>query len=102
MDSNANAHPNATAKASKLRALVNQVLGSPTQLRVLLLTTMFGVWYFTLYAPLTVQIDGHVQRAEKERKRLETALEIERLPPRWAGSRDESPRTASPTNGSST
>ena len=101
MDSNANAHSTANAKSGKLRALINQVLGSPMQLR-LLLTTMFGVWYFALYSPLTVQIDGHVQRTEKERKRLETALEIERLAPRWAGSRVASPRTANPTSGSNT
>ncbi len=38
-------------EAEQGRELAKRVLSNPTQLRVLLLSTIFGIWYVVLYAP---------------------------------------------------
>jgi hypothetical protein len=95
MESSAN-RSTGPAKPSKLRELAKRILSNPTQLRVLLLSTIFGVWYVALYAPMTSQIDDHGQRAEKERKRLGLAVEIERLRHEIGRFEDRLPKNTDP------
>lgn len=78
MDANAN-QSDVGSKQSQLTALVERVLHHPTQLRVLLMVVVIGVWYAGFSVPLTAGIDQSLQRAERERKRLALAVEVERL-----------------------
>jgi Tfp pilus assembly protein PilO len=55
------------------------VLNSPVQLRVLLAVLIFGGWYAGFCSPMSAAIDERTRRADRERKRLELAGEVERL-----------------------
>jgi len=67
------------AKPSRLTAPAERVLHHPTQLRVLLIAVVIGVWYAGFSVPLTVGIDASLQRAEREQRRLALAVEVDRL-----------------------
>jgi Tfp pilus assembly protein PilO len=66
-------------KPSKLTVKLIEALHNPIQLRVLLIISIFGGWYALSAASLTEEIDRVTRQIERERKRLELALEVERL-----------------------
>jgi hypothetical protein len=69
----------ATRSSSRLKKSLEGILRSPLRLRVAVGVLLVGTWYFASYQPLVEQIATRSRRLANERKRLDLAVEIERL-----------------------
>lgn len=67
-----------SAKHGILQVILRQ-LSHPVKLKLALCTAILTVWYGVFFSPLSERVSATASRAIRERKRVATAREIERL-----------------------